>query len=422
MFASFFPRPKLFFLSAVGWFFVALAAWHLGGSMLHETLNFSESISWFEAPVLEEGEEAPFMTPEKLWNYAYIVLSAFVFCVIWFFIDRNKWYRWSVVGSAVILVSTYFSVQISVWLNDWYGEFYNLIQQGLGEPGAITVGEYYGMMATAAYVIFPYVIFLVFFAFYNAHYVFRWRTAMNEYYMDHWGKLRHVEGAAQRVQEDTMRFADIVENLGSAFVRSIMTLIAFLPLLWTLSDEITELPILGQVEGSFVFIALISAAFGTVLLALVGIRLPGLQFKNQKVEAAYRKELVYGEDHEDRAEPKTVKDLYGDVRKNYYRIYAEYTYFNFFRYLYNNVASFVPLIALGPTIAAGAITLGLFTQITQAFSQVENSFQFLVNSWTTIIELISIRKRLVIFEQAIDGNTDLDPSQIEGMTGQTSAS
>ena len=38
--------------------------------------------------------------------------------------------------------------------------------------------------------------------------------------------------------------------------------------------------------------------FGTVLLMVVGIKLPGLQFNNQKVEAAYRKELVYGEDHE----------------------------------------------------------------------------------------------------------------------------
>ena len=40
--------------------------------------------------------------------------------------------------------------------------------------------------------------------------------------------------------------------------------------------------------------------FGTVLLMVVGNKLPGLQFNNQKVEAAYRKELVYGEDYEER--------------------------------------------------------------------------------------------------------------------------
>lgn len=42
---------------------------------------------------------------------------------------------------------------------------------------------------------------------------------------------------------------------------------------------------------------------------VVGNKLPGLQFNNQKVEAAYRKELVYGEDYEERAQPKTLKRI-----------------------------------------------------------------------------------------------------------------
>jgi len=407
MFDSFFPRPKLFFLSAVAWFFVALAAWHLGAFELAGSLNL------IEVPDLAEGESPPFLTPEKLWVYLYIILSSMLFCIGWFFVNRNSWYWWSVVGTAAILVFTYLSVQISVWLNEWYREFYDLIQLALSEPGTVTVGDYYGLMATAAYVILPYVVFLICFSFFNSHYVFRWRTAMNNLYMEHWEKLRNVEGAAQRVQEDTMRFAQIVEDLGSAFVRSIMTLIAFLPVLWTLSAEITEIPVLGKMDGSLVFLAIMSAIFGTVLLAAVGYRLPGLQFNNQKVEAAYRKELVYGEDDPGRAKPPNVTVLFGTVRENCYRIYAEYTYFNFFRYMYANVASFVPLIALGPTIVTGAITFGFYRQISQAFGQVENSFQFLVNSWTTIIELISIRKRLKLFEQAIDGNTDLDSSQFD---------
>jgi len=394
MFDSFFPRPKLFFLSAFLWFLAAVAIWYLGAGDLHTVLNL------MPAEELAEGEKAPFLTSEKLWTYIFIVLCSFLFCVAWLMIERHRWFRWSVFGSACILVFTYFSVQISVWLNAWYGEFYDVIQQALSEPGSVTLGEYFGLLSSVGYVLFPYIIFLVVFRFFNAHYVFRWRTAMNEYYMSHWGKLRNVEGASQRVQEDTMRFAQIVEDLGSAFVSAIMTLLAFLPLLWTLSAQVTELPFLGEVKGSLVFMSLLSAMFGTVLLALVGIRLPGLQFNNQKVEAAYRKELVLGEVDAERAAPPTVVDLYGDVRKNYYRIYAEYSYFNFFRFLYGQGSNLIPFIALGPTIVAGAITLGLFTQINQAYGQVESSFQFLANSWTTIIELISIRKRLKLFEQA----------------------
>lgn len=32
--------------------------------------------------------------------------------------------------------------------------------------------------------------------FFVSHYVFRWRTAMNEYYMAQWQHLRHIEGRA----------------------------------------------------------------------------------------------------------------------------------------------------------------------------------------------------------------------------------
>jgi len=381
MFQSFFPRPRMFFLSALGWFLVSLAIWHGFADGLASSFSLMR-----EALPTIEGERPPFLNPDKVWVYQYIVLTTILFCVAWFFIDRNRWYWWAVCGTAVILLVTYFQVQLSVWLNNWYGDFYDLLQLALSEKGTskVTSEQFYGQLLTALYILVPNIIILVTFAFFTSHYVFRWRTAMNEYYMTHWSKLRTIEGAAQRVQEDTMRFAGIMEGLGSAFVSSIMTLIAFLPLLWTLSKEVTELPLLGAIDGSLVFLALLSAAFGTVLLAAVGYRLPGLEFNNQKVEAAYRKELVYGEDSEERAAPPTVKELFGGVRKNYFKLYFNYLYFNV------------------PTFVAGAITFGIYQQISNAFNRVENSFQFLVNSWTTIVELMSIYKRLIAFESVIE--------------------
>ena len=404
MFESFFPRPRQFLFSGIAWFFIALAAWYGFAE------DLAPQLSLLQGPIeLAEGERAPFLTPESVWLYQYIVLSSVLFCLAWYFIERNRWYWWSVVGSALILLVTYFQVQISVWLNTWYGEFYDLIQLALTEPGSVTSPQFYGELLTALYILVPNIVVSVLFLFFTSHYVFRWRTAMNDFYMSHWGKLRDVEGASQRVQEDTMRFAAIMEGLGSAFIGSIMTLIAFLPLLWTLSSQVTELPLIGELDGSLVFLALISAGFGTVLLAAVGYRLPGLEFNNQKVEAAYRKELVYGEDDRTRATPPTISDLFGDVRRNYFRLYFNYMYFNVFRYAYLQGANFIPLIALGPTFVAGAITFGVFQQISNAFGKVEGSFQFLVNSWTTIVELMSIYKRLRTFESRI-GNDDPDPA------------
>ncbi len=317
-----------------------------------------------------------------------------------FFLNR-RWFAWSIAGSALILFATWYKVELDVAINEWFGDFYNLIQKALGEANSVTMADYGSKLFTFGRIAGLYILIAVVLDFFIKHYIFRWRTAMNDFYMANWHKVRHIEGASQRVQEDTMRFARIMEGLGVSLMRSLMTLAAFLPILWTLSEHVTELPWIGPIDHSLVFVALLSASFGTVLLAAVGIKLPGLEFQNQKVEAAYRKELVYGEDHAERADQGSVDRLYGAVRRNYFRLFFHYLYFDIAKWSYLQFSVLFPYIALGPTLVAGAITLGVMQQIVRAFGKVEESFQYLVNSWSTIVELMSVYKRLRMFEQQI---------------------
>jgi peptide/bleomycin uptake transporter len=398
VFRSFFPNPRIFFPAAVGWVAFWMLVWYVAGPTLQSFLSLGP---WLGIPATESNPE-PFFSSDKVWLYQYIIFTGYLFCVPWYFYGGNRrWFWWSVVGSVTILEVVYFNVQISAWLNDWYGTFYNLIQSALTTPNSVTLDQFLGEIWTVSYVLIPNITVLVLNAFFIAHYLFRWRRAMTFYYMSHWQHLRKIEGASQRVQEDTQRFASIVESLAVSFVASIMTLVVFLPLLWELSQHITELPFFGQVNGSLVWVALVSSAFGTVLLAAVGYRLPGLEFHNQRVEAALRKELVYGEDAGERAQPRTVRELFIGMQHNYFRLYRNYLYFNIARYAYLQGSNFVPLIAMGPSIVTGALTLGLFQQVNNAFGQVEDSFKFLASSWTTIISLISVFKRLRAFESNI---------------------
>ena len=139
-----------------------------------------------------------------------------------------------------------------------------------------------------------YILVMVVLEFFIRHYVFRWRTAMNNF-------TSAIESCATwRLAlrfEDTMRFAKIVEGLSVSFMKSVMVLIAFLPLLWELSKHITSFPWVGELEHGLVYLALISSIAGAALLAVVGIRLQG-RVQQPRVEAAYRKELVLGEDNE----------------------------------------------------------------------------------------------------------------------------
>lgn len=48
------------------------------------------------------------------------------------------------------------------------------------------------------------------------------------------------------------------------------------------------------------------------------------------------------------------------------------------------------------------------TQITNVFDQVRSSFQYLINSWTTLVELMSIYKRLRTFEQTLNNEETAD--------------
>ncbi|MCY6381733.1 peptide antibiotic transporter SbmA [Hoeflea prorocentri] len=397
MFKSFFPRPKIFFLSAVIWTLVCALVWYTYGTEIGTVLGF-EFPPPDTPPVIGIHY---FWTQSFLWFYVYYVVAVGLFAAFWYRFSPHPWFLWSVLGSAVILFSTYFSVQVSVALNNWRRPFFDSVQSALEGEGTVTAGQLYSLILIFAYIALMAILVFVATRFLVSHYIFRWRTAMNNYYMDRWKEVRHIEGASQRVQEDTMRFAGIMEGLGVNMVDSVMTLFAFLPVLWSLSSYVTELPIIGVIPSPLFTAALFWSLFGTVLLSVVGIKLPGLEFKNQRVEAAYRKELVYGEDDEARAQPPTVQELFHNVRKNYFRLYFHYMYFNIARSLYINADNIFAYLILIPTIVAGKVTLGLIQQILTAFSQVSNSLQYLVNSWTTIVELLSIYKRLRAFEAAI---------------------
>jgi peptide/bleomycin uptake transporter len=408
MFKSFFPNPKPFFWSVVIYAAFCSTIWYGFNVQIGQFFGFDLTES---KPVIGLGH---FVTDSFLLFYWFYFVCTALFAMVWFRIAKHQWQWWSIVGSAAVLFSTFFSVQVSVAINNWRRPFFYLVQQALKTPGtdaaeidrpaesiASITDELLDLIFIFAEVAFLAIFLFVATRFFVSHFIFRWRTAMNDYYTAQWTNVRHIEGASQRIQEDTMRFAAIMEGLGVSIVDAVMTLFAFLPVLWALSEYVSELPIIGVIPHPLFVAALLWAIFGTTLLATVGIKLPGLEFKNQRVEAAFRKELVYGEDDELRAQPVSLGELFVNIRKNYFRLYFHYMYFNVARMLYLQADGIFVYILLMPTIAAGVITFGILQQILTAFGQVSNSFQYLVNSWTTIVDLLSVYKRLSSFERAI---------------------
>jgi len=321
---------------------------------------------------------------------------------MWSFFKTREWSLWSWGGAGVILCSLWYQVQLDVKINEFFGTFYDLIQQALSTPGSVTSAEYFGELLGFGKIAALYIIVALAISFFTSHWLFRWRTSMVENYHALYSKARSIEGAAQRVQEDTVKFSRIMESLGTSFVESIMVLIAFFPILMGLSSGIQTM-FFGDWPYGLVSAAIIWSAGITIVLLVVGklLRLVNVEYDIQAREAAYRKVLVIAEDDET-VRPKTLNELFGDVRKIHYVNYARYALFNIARLSCLQANVLVGYIVLAPAIIGGVITLGTMQQILRAFGRVEGSMMYIFKSWSTVIELISVYKRLKEFQIAIE--------------------
>ena len=315
------------------------------------------------------------------------------------FFTEKRWLLWSWGGAFFIFLSLLSQTWIDVKINEWYKGFYDLLQKATERE----LSEFYDGIFLFMKLAIPYVMIYTITNYFTRLWAFRWREAMTFSYMPYWRKIdAKVEGASQRIQEDCMNFAKIVESIGLQVVKAIMTLIAFIPILWGLSSNVT-VPFLNDVSGSLVWVALILSIGGIIISWLVGIKLPGLEYNNQKVEAAFRKELVYGEDdRKNYVQAPTILQLFTGIRFNYHKLFLHYGYFDLWAIWYRQLFVIVPFLIMAPGLFTAAFTLGIMMQVVNAFGEVKDAFSVFLYNWTRITELRSIHKRLMEFESAIN--------------------
>ncbi len=314
------------------------------------------------------------------------------------FYKSRKWFFWAYGGGLILLMALFVQVQLTVSINEWYGGFYNMLQKATDHK----VEELWVEMLKFAKIAFPYVLIATLTAYFTRIYAFKWREAITFSYVAKWQTVeKEVEGASQRIQEDIYRFARILESLGLQVVRAVMTLFAFLPILWSLSKGV-DIEYIKDIDGSLVWVALLVSIGGLLISWFVGIKLPGLEYNNQKVEAAFRKELVYAEDDKVKyGKTETIIELFTRLKYNYNRLFLHYGYFDIWVNFFEQLMVIVPYLIMGPGLFTGLITLGVLVQVSNAFSKVRESFSVFISNWTTITEFRSIHKRLKEFEMNI---------------------
>jgi len=324
-------------------------------------------------------------------------------------------YAWLML--AWLLFVGWYSVQLLVYYNAWNREFYDAIQTLQEERfwdlfWGFNLARFWDflilnmdektMVPSFLEILIIYVPVATYATWQTQRYTFNWREANTHYYLNRWeASTAKIEGGSQRIQEDLMIFGKTLQSLFSGFVNKIFILAAFIPVLWQLSEG---LPIWnGQIiPGFLVWAALTLSIGGTLLSFLLGIKLPGLEYKNQVVEATFRKKLVYSEDDFNERMTADLFPMFAAVKRNYYRLFNYYMGFGIWQTSFSLIAGNVAIIVLAPSYFAQLITFGVLIQVLNAFSRVEGALTYFIDRWTTIVDFQSVIKRLREFNRVLD--------------------
>ena len=333
-----------------------------------------------------------------------------------FFLTRERFiYAWLMLSW--LLFIGWYTVQLLVYYNAWNREFYDAIQTLQEERfwdlfwgfnfarlvDFVTLGmNEETMVPSFLEIIMIYVPIATYATWQTQRYTFAWREANTHYYLTRWeNSTAKIEGGSQRIQEDLMIFGKTLQSLFSGFVNKIFVLAAFLPILWNLSEG---LPVWGDqiIPGFLVWIALTLSIGGTLISFLLGIKLPGLEYNNQVVEAKFRKKLVHSEDDFSERMTTDLFPMFASVKKNYYRLFNYYMGFGIWQTGFGMIAGNVALIVLANSYFAQLITLGILIQVLNAFGRVESSLTYFIDRWTTIVDFQSVIKRLREFNKVLN--------------------
>ena len=280
-------------------------------------------------------------------------------------------------------------------LNDFYGKFYDsLADVSSGED------DVSAQLGGLCLLVLPVVVLSAPLRLLRQLFVLQWRLDLCESYTraETWSSAKRIEGASQRVQEDTSRLAAGLSGAAFLVLDTLLTIGFFSPLLLTIGSQIDPPSSLSFLGAPWLMaIALATATVGLAGALLLGRPLVGLEVANQRVEGCFRSELVLSEN--DVSNDVDFRSTLRRVRANYVALYRVTAVLNLFLSILEQAVLLVPLVLVAPRVATGEVSLGLLIQASDAFARVFSAFSVLADHVPAINDFVSVYVRIREFER-----------------------
>ena len=334
-----------------------------------------------------------------------------------YFNSEEKWKARGLL--AAIIVLNLAAVYMLVLLNEWNRVFYDALQN----KDQVTFWRELGRFT---YLAFGFIIIAVYRFYLRQVLEMRWRTWMTKHYLDRWLSNKAFyqlelhrfakdtdappDNPDQRIAEDLNLFTSSTLGLSMGLLSSVITLVSFVGILWTLSGSFSFDFNGGSytIPGFMVWMAVLYCAVGSVLAHYIGRPQIKLNFQQQRVEADFRVHLVRVREYSesialDRGEPVERQHLgerFGAVLDNYWKLIKAQKRLIWFTNGFGQAAVVFPFIVAAPRFFSGAIQLGELMQISSAFGRVQDSLSWFVDNYDALAAWRATTDRITSFEES----------------------
>ena len=253
----------------------------------------------------------------------------------------------------------------------------------------------------------------------------RWREWMTKQYTDKWmnGKAFYrmqniynsTDNPDQRIAEDVPALAGSTVGLLTDAARNVLSFATFSTVLWQLSTPFhfaaVGLPQLGQAPNGFMFYAAAaSAALGTGAIYVLGRKLPWLNYKQQKLEADFRTNMVRVREHaesialnnSEAVEKQILDKSFDPVIVNTRDIINTRKRLMVASSVYANYSYPIPYVIAAPGFWVGAATYGTLMQANYAFGMIQGAFSWFMDNFQSLASLKATVDRLEEFNSEIN--------------------
>ncbi|MGZ5884111.1 MAG: ABC transporter ATP-binding protein/permease [Burkholderiaceae bacterium] len=330
--------------------------------------------------------------------------------------------KWKARGLLFVIISFALGmVYLNVLFNSWNRDIFNALQEK-------NFTAFKDLLWRFSYLAFIYISISIYKVYVSQSLEMRWRAWLTRQYLNEWLANRvfyrieqsgSTDNPDQRISEDLNSLTVGTLSLSMGLLSSVVTLVSFIGILWSVSGSLSFAFADRQwaVPGYMVWFSVAYALVGSLLVWKVGKLLVGQNFNQQRFEANFRFGLIRIREYAEaivlyRGESQEqlhLREHFERIRANWWAIMRTTKRLNIVSTFYAQFAIIFPMLVAAPRYFSGAITLGVFTQISDAFAQVQDALSWFVNAFTSLAEWKASVNRLAEFHKVVIGARNEEP-------------